>query len=73
VKRNTGKEQPMTNSSTNSKRLTILILYAVVWAAAMIASAVLLKGNPIKDWVQAALFIGAMTFWVWQSSRNSGK
>ena len=63
----------MTNSSTNSKRLTILILCAVAWAAAMIASAVLLKGNPIKDWVQAALFIGAMTFWVWQSSRNSGK
>ena len=21
-------------------------------------------GNPIKDWVQVALFIGAMSFWV---------
>ena len=61
----------MTNSST--KRLTALILWAVVWAVAMIASAILLKGNPIKDWVQAALFIGAMTFWVWQSQRASGK
>jgi len=35
----------------------------------MIASAILLKGNPTKDWVQAALFIAAMTFWVWQATR----
>ena len=61
----------MTNSST--KRLTTLILWAIGWAVAMIASAILLKGNPVKDWVQAALFIGAMTFWVWQSQRASGK
>ena len=59
----------MTNSSKN--RLTTLILWAIAWAGAMIASAILLKGNPIKDWVQAALFIGAMTFWVWQSMRTS--
>ena len=59
----------MTNSST--KRLTILVLWAIAWAVAMIASAILLKGNPVKDWVQAALFIGAMTFWVWQSQRTS--
>ena len=58
----------MTNSST--KRLTTLVLWAIGWAAAMIASAILLKGNPVKDWVQAALFIGAMTFWVWQSQRK---
>jgi hypothetical protein len=51
----------MANSSP--KRLFALILWAIAWAVAMIASAILLKGNPIKDWVQAALFIGAMTFW----------
>ena len=50
-------------------QLTNLILWAIAWAAAMIASAVLLKGNPIKDWIQSALFIAAMTFWVWQSQR----
>jgi len=73
VNRNTGKEQPMAHPSTNTKRLTTLILWAIAWAAAMIASAILLKGNPVKDWVQAALFIGAMTFWVWQSQRASSK
>jgi hypothetical protein len=61
----------MTNASTG--RLTTLILWAIAWAVAMIASAILLKGNPVKDWIQAALFIGAMTFWVWQSIRASGK
>jgi hypothetical protein len=40
---------------------------------AMIASAILLKGNPFKDWIQAALFIAAMTFWVWQSQRAARK
>jgi hypothetical protein len=35
----------------------------------MIGSAIVLKGNPLKDWIQAALFIGAMTFWLWQSQR----
>lgn len=54
-------------------QLTILILWAIAWAAAMIASAILLKGNPIKDWIQSALFIAAMTFWVWQSQRAARK
>jgi hypothetical protein len=59
----------MANSS--KRRLTTLILWAIAWAAGLIASAILLKDNPIKDWVQAALFIGPMTFWVWQSTRAS--
>ena len=58
-------------ASSSKRRLTTLILWAIAWAAAMIASAILLKGNPIKDWVQAVLFIGAMTFWVWQSTSAS--
>jgi hypothetical protein len=53
--------------------LSALIIWAIVWAAAMIASAIVLKGNPIKDWIQSALFIAAMTFWVWQSHRAAGK
>jgi len=61
----------MTQSSP--KRMTTLILWAIAWAVAMIVSAILLKGNPVKDWVQAALFIGAMTFWVWQSQRTPGR
>jgi len=54
-------------------KLITLVLWAIVWAAALIASATLLKGNPIKDWVQSALFIAAMTFWVWQSQRAARK
>jgi hypothetical protein len=54
-------------------QLTTLILWAIAWAAAMIVSAVLLKGNPTKDWIQSALFIAAMTFWVWQTQRSSAK
>jgi hypothetical protein len=49
--------------------LPILVLWALAWAAAMIVSAIVLKGNPIKDWVQSALFIAAMTFWLWQTQR----
>jgi sterol desaturase/sphingolipid hydroxylase (fatty acid hydroxylase superfamily) len=50
-------------------QLSVLVLWAIAWAAAMIVSAILLKGNPIKDWIQSALFIAAMSFWVWQSHR----
>jgi hypothetical protein len=57
----------MTTSSQTS--LTKLVLWAVVWSGALIGSAVVLKGNPLKDWIQAALFIGAMTFWLWQTQR----
>jgi hypothetical protein len=56
-------------TSTSKKRQRTLILWALAWAFAMIASAFLLRGNPAKDWIQSALFIGAMTFWLWQSQR----
>jgi hypothetical protein len=61
------------NMAASKPKLTTLILWAVGWAAAMIGSAILLKGNPIKDWIQAALFIAAMTFWVWQSQRGADR
>jgi hypothetical protein len=55
--------------SSSKQSFTTLRLWAIAWSAAMIGSAILLKGNPLKDWIQAALFIGAMTFWLWQSQR----
>ncbi len=61
------RKQNMTTTSQSS--FTRLVLWAVAWSAALIGSAVVLKGNPLKDWIQAALFIGAMTFWLWQSQR----
>jgi len=54
----------------NSKtHLTSLIIWSLVWAFAIIATAFLFKGNPVKDWIEAALFIGALTFWLWKSRR----
>ena len=38
----------------NRTKITTLIVWAIAWSAAMIASAILLKGNPIKDWIQSA-------------------
>lgn len=56
--------------TTSSKRqMATLVLWAIIWALALIASAILFKGNPVKDWIQSALFIGAITFWLWQSRR----
>jgi hypothetical protein len=59
--------------AASTAKLTTLIGGAIVWAALMITSAILLKGNPLKDWIQSALFIAAMTFWVWQSHRSARK
>ena len=61
------RKKSMITSSKNS--FTKLVLWAIAWSAALIGSAIVLKGNPLKDWIQAALFIGAMTFWLWQSQR----
>ena len=54
----------------NSKTLvTPLIIWSLIWAFAIIATAFLFKGNPVKDWIEAALFIGAFTFWMWKFRR----
>ena len=48
-----------------------IILWSTVWDLALIASAVLLKRNPAKEWVQAFLFIGALTVVLWQGQHLS--
>src|SRR6266849_5307480 len=53
------KEKVMTN--TAQRNMTTIVLWSTAWALALIASAILLKGNPVKEWVQAALFIGCLT------------
>jgi len=57
----------MTN--TPKKQMTTLLLWSIVWAIAFVASAFFFKGNPAKDWIQSALFIGGITLWLWQSQR----
>jgi len=59
----------MTNPTQRS--LVSIILWSTVWALALIASAIVLKGNPAKEWVQAVLFIGALTVVLWQGQQLS--
>lgn len=56
--------------ATPKRRVKTLILWAIGWALALIASAIVFKGSPLKDWTQATLFIGFLTFWLWQSQRH---
>ena len=59
----------MTN--TAARNLATIVLGSIEWASAVIASAIFLRGNPAKEWVQAALFIGALTVSLWQGHRLS--
>jgi len=46
-------------------RPATLILWSLGWAATLIASAIVLRGNPVGDWVESFLIVGALTFWYW--------
>jgi hypothetical protein len=47
----------------NSKKLgTWTIVWSLVWAFAVIATAFLFKGNPTEYWIEAGLIVGALTF-----------
>jgi len=59
----------MTN--TSHRAATTIVLWSTAWALAIIASAIVLKGNPAKEWVQAVLFIGALTIVLWPGQRLS--
>jgi hypothetical protein len=54
----------------NSKKLgTSPIVWSLVWAFAFIATAFFFKGNPAKDWIEAALVVGALAFVVLKPQR----
>jgi len=46
-----------------------LILWSLAWAFALIAAAFLFKGYPAKDWIDSALFVGAITCLMWNYER----
>jgi len=52
--------------STNSKKP---ILWSLVFALAMIASAFLFKGNPALYWIEAGFMVAALTFVVLKPQR----
>jgi uncharacterized membrane protein YbhN (UPF0104 family) len=54
----------------DKKQTVNLLIWSLVWALALIVSAIVFKGNPLKEWIQSALFIAATTFWLWQVSRT---
>jgi drug/metabolite transporter (DMT)-like permease len=51
--------------ATTKRQTTTLVLWAVIWALALIGSAFFFKGNPAKDWIQSILFVGGITVWLW--------
>ena len=50
---------------TSKNQIAMMILLAIVWALAFIATAIIFKGNPAKEWIQAALYIVGMSLWLW--------
>jgi predicted membrane channel-forming protein YqfA (hemolysin III family) len=55
------------------RKTTTLVLWAVIWALALIGSAFVFKGNPDTDWIQTVLFVVGITvwLWLWQSRRQA--
>jgi len=51
---------------TSMLRPATLILWSLGWAGALIASAIVFRGNPVGDWVESFLILGALMFWSWQ-------
>ena len=58
--------------TTNSNKQRVqVILWSLVWAFGLTAAAFLFKGNPAKYWIDAALFVGATTYLMWNYERRT--
>ncbi|HVI70620.1 MAG TPA: hypothetical protein VM656_03930 [Pyrinomonadaceae bacterium] len=51
--------------------MTTVFLSSLAWALVLITSAIVLKGHPAEEWVQAALYIGALTVLMFHANRLS--
>jgi hypothetical protein len=51
------------------KLVTSPIAWSLVWAVAIIAAALVFKGNPANYWVESALVVGTLTTVVLKSRR----
>ena len=49
------------------------ILWSLVFALAMIASALIFKGNPGLYWIEAALLVAALTFVILKSPQPADR
>lgn len=53
----------------SNKMRTSSIVWALVWAAAIVATAFFFKGNPVEYWIESALIVGALVFVVLRRRR----
>jgi hypothetical protein len=58
-------------SNTVQLNIITVFLCSTAWGLALIASAIFLKGNPAEEWVQAALYLGALIVLLSQGHRLS--
>jgi len=60
-------------ATTKRPTKTTRVLFAVIWAIALIAAAPFLKGNPSREWIELIIFAGGITVWLWllQSRRHA--
>lgn len=69
----TKKTEYSQTMKTAKQQTTTFVLWAAVWALALIVSAFVFKGSPIKDWIQSLLFVAGVIvwLWLWQSRRQA--
>jgi Flp pilus assembly protein TadB len=69
----TKKREYSQTMTTTKRQKTILVLWALIWALALIGSAFVFKGHPIQDWIQLVLLVIGVTvwLWLWQSRRQA--
>jgi hypothetical protein len=47
------------------------LIKSVIWAAAMIAAALLLKNNPAQPWIETGLVVGALVLVILQPQQSA--
>jgi hypothetical protein len=42
--------------------MKVVVIGTIAWAVGFVLSAIVLKGNPISDWIEGALLVGWIVF-----------
>jgi len=42
--------------------MKVVLIGTIAWAVGFVVSAIVLKGNPIGDWIEGALLVGWIVF-----------
>lgn len=68
----TKKRDSQTITPTKPQTATF-VLWAVIWALALVGSAFVFKSSPIENWIQSLLFVAGVIvwLWLWQSRRQA--